>query len=201
MTNTPNNTDAFDSIKPPGWTRPVLKLAAIYNVLWGAITVIYPNWLFHLTGMEPPSYPFIWQCVGMIVGVYGVGYWAASYNAYRHWPIVLVGMLGKIFGPMGYASGLVLSGQYGIKLPGINEVPPQFGVTLITNDFIWWIPFTAMLYGTFKAHLAGDDSNRTDTEAALNEFNADDGKSLAEYSTAQPVLVTFGRQTGCTFCK
>ena len=27
-----------------------------------------------LAGMERPVYPMIWQCMGMIVGVYGVGY-------------------------------------------------------------------------------------------------------------------------------
>ena len=41
---------------------------------------------------EFPRYPQIWQCVGMIVGVYGVGYLVAASDPLRHWPIVLVGM-------------------------------------------------------------------------------------------------------------
>ena len=38
-----------------------LVAAGIYNLLWGALTVLYPDWLFDFTGMQPPNYPFIWQ--------------------------------------------------------------------------------------------------------------------------------------------
>ena len=58
--------------------------------------------------MAPPTYPEIWQCVGMIVGVYGIGYAIASADPLRHWPIILVGFLGKIFGPLGFAQALYL---------------------------------------------------------------------------------------------
>jgi len=42
-----------------GW----LVAAGIYNLLWGALTVLYPGWLFDLTGMDRPDYSFIWQCL------------------------------------------------------------------------------------------------------------------------------------------
>lgn len=87
--------------------RHWLIAAGIYNLAWGAVTVLFPAWLFLLTGLDEPRYPFIWQCVGMIVGVYGVGYLAAATDPLRHWPIVLVGLLGKIFGPLGYVGGLI----------------------------------------------------------------------------------------------
>ena len=70
----------------------------------------------------------------MIVGVYGVGYWVAAKNYIRHWPIVLVGFLGKIFGPIGFA-GALYQGIF----------PPLFGINIIFNDLIWWIPFYLML--------------------------------------------------------
>lgn len=111
-----------------------LKLAAIYNIIWGAWVVLFPNHFWELVGMEPLNYPMVWQGMGMVIGVYGLGYWWASYNPLRHWPIVAVGFLGKIFGPIGfflnYAQG---------------NVPFEFFYTLITNDFIWWIPFSIIL--------------------------------------------------------
>lgn len=125
------------------WMARWLVAAGIYNLIWGALTVLYPGWLFDLTGLEPPNYPFIWQCVGMIVGVYGVGYLAASTDPIRHWPIVLVGFLGKIFGPLGYAMGVMQ-----------GDVPPAFGVTLPTNDLVWWVPFGMILYHAAQAHYA-----------------------------------------------
>ncbi len=55
------------------WMRWVLRAAAIYNVLWGAFVVLFPLAIFEWTDIPAPNYPEIWQCVGMIVGVYGVG--------------------------------------------------------------------------------------------------------------------------------
>lgn len=116
-----------------------LKLAAIYNVIWGAWVVLFPNHFWELVGMEPLNYPMVWQGMGMVIGVYGLGYWWASYNPLRHWPIVAVGFLGKIFGPIGfflnYAQG---------------NVPFEFFYTLITNDFMWWIPFSIILINVHR---------------------------------------------------
>ena len=127
----------------PVWMSRWLVAAGIYNLAWGAVTVLYPGWLFDLTGLEPPNYPFIWQCVGMIVGVYGVGYLAASSDPVRHWPIVLVGFLGKIFGPLGYLMGVIR-----------GDVPLAFGWTLPTNDLLWWVPFGLILLHALRVHRA-----------------------------------------------
>jgi len=86
----------------PPWMRWILWAAAVYNLTWGAGVILFPTWPFELAGMEPPNYPSLWQCIGMIVGVYGVGYGIAASDPLRHWPIVLVGLLGKVFGPVGF---------------------------------------------------------------------------------------------------
>jgi small multidrug resistance pump len=107
-----------------------LRLAAIYNILWGAWVVLFPHHFFDLVGMERLNHPMVWQGMGMVIGVYGLGYWWASYSPLTHWPIVAVGLLGKIFGPIGFVWNY-LSGQ----------VPFSFSYTLITNDLVWWVPF------------------------------------------------------------
>jgi hypothetical protein len=76
----------------------------------------------------------IWQGMGMVIGVYGLGYWWAAHNPVKHWPIVAVGFLGKIFGPLGFTINYFK-----------GAVPFSFGYTLITNDFIWWLPFILIL--------------------------------------------------------
>lgn len=118
----------------PRWMTRWLIAAGIYNLLWGASVVLAPGAVFDLANLEPPRYPAIWQCVGMIVGVYGVGYLAAARDPLRHWPIVLVGLLGKIFGPIGF-----------VWAASRGELPWSFGWTIITNDVLWWAPFTIML--------------------------------------------------------
>ena len=103
--------------------RHVLLAAAVYNLLWGAWVVLFPNAYFDWTGMERPLYPEIWQCVGMIVGVYGVGYAIAAFDPLGHWPIVLVGLMGKVLGPIGFAKALA-NGSFTWKA----------GLNIITNE-------------------------------------------------------------------
>ena len=114
--------------------RLTLKAAAVYNILWGAWVVLFPLQFFQLTGMEPLNHPMVWQGMGMVIGVYGLGYWWAAANPVKHWPIVAVGFLGKIFGPLGFVFNY---------LNGV--VPASFGYTLISNDLIWWVPFFLIL--------------------------------------------------------
>lgn len=116
-----------------------LKLAAIYNILWGAVVIFFPHLFFDLAGMERTNYPEIWQCVGMIVGVYGIGYWLAAQDPIKHYPIVLVGFLGKIFGPIGFAQALIT-----------ERFPLAFGIIIIFNDLIWWVPFYRLLKAKYQ---------------------------------------------------
>jgi len=116
-----------------------LKIAAFYNILWGAWVVLFPLHFFELTGMAMPTHDVIWQGMGMVIGVYGLGYWWASYAPVRHWPIVAVGFLGKLFGPAGFVMNYYL-----------EKVPASFGYMLITNDLIWWIPFFIILKAAHK---------------------------------------------------
>lgn len=118
-----------------------LRIAAIYNILWGAWVVLFPNHFFDLLHMPRLNHPMIWQGMGMVIGVYGLAYWWASFDPIKFWPIIAVGFLGKIFGPAGYVMNLWMDTAY-----------PQFGWTLITNDLIWWIPFGWMLW---EAHKRG----------------------------------------------
>ena len=122
-----------------GNSMKALKLAAIYNLLWGAWVILFPNAMFDLLGMEKNNYPEIWQCVGMIVGVYGIGYWIAASDPYKHFPIVLVGLLGKILGPIGFAQALMT-----------NRFPLAFGVIIIFNDLIWWPSFFKLLKEKYR---------------------------------------------------
>lgn len=123
------------------YMKLVMRLAAIYNIIWGAWVVLFPSHFFNWANIAVPSYLGIWQSVGMIVGVYGLGYWCSSYNVYIHWPIIMVGYLGKIFGPIGFLWAL-----------NRGQIAPQFGYINITNDLIWLLPFSLILLNVYKAN-------------------------------------------------
>ena len=124
---------------PADWRRPVLLAAAAYNLLWGAWVVLLPNHVFDLVGMARPLYPMIWQSVGMIVGVYGIGYAIAALDPDGHWPIVLVGFLGKVFGPIGFVYHFWLG----------NFSAAFWWITLF-NDLIWIVPFYLILKSAYR---------------------------------------------------
>lgn len=126
----------------PRWMSLTLAAAAAYNLLWGAWVVLFPQHFFEVLGLAPTNYPTIWQGMGMVIGVYGVGYGLAAVNPLRHWPIVLVGLLGKVLGPIGFFHAW-LTGQ----------LPFAFFYTLITNDFLWWVPFALIVRAGFKTGL------------------------------------------------
>lgn len=124
----------------PPWMKTVLLCAGVYNLLWGCWVVCYPGMMFDWLNMEAPRYPQIWQCVGMVVGVYGVGYLIAATDPFRHWPIILVGFLGKLFGPIGFVSAALK-----------EELPWGMGWLNVFNDLIWLIPFGLILWRVYQS--------------------------------------------------
>lgn len=181
----------------PRWMNRVLWAAAIYNLAWGAWVVLRPLDIFVWTGATLPRYPSIWQCVGMIVGVYGIGYALAARDPVRHWPITLVGLLGKLFGPMGFVWMLLTT-----RPEDEGRLPLAWGWTLVTNDLIWWIPFTAILYHAAKISLAPPPAARELTLEEANQTFADQhGQSIESLSQGQSLLIVFLRHSGCTFCR
>jgi len=169
-----------------GW----LLAAAAYNVVWGAVVIGAPESLFHWTRMEPPRYLEIWQCVGMIVGVYGIGYAIAAFDPLRHWPIVLVGLLGKILGPVGFATAMAK-----------GVFPPRFAVTILTNDLAWWVPFGGILWAAMSEAQRPADITVLELREALRRAKDQHGTSLYDRSISGPILVVLLRHQGCTFCR
>ncbi len=166
-----------------------LIAAGIYNLVWGTVVILFPLVPFRWAGMEPPRYPELWQCIGMIVGVYGVGYLAAARDPARHWPIVLVGFLGKIFGPIGFAMALVR-----------GTLPTAAAWTILTNDLIWWAPFVGILWHAFRVNSnTRSGGERRSDEDPIDYFRSESGETLAELSAEMPLLVVFLRHAGCTF--
>jgi hypothetical protein len=174
---------------PPVWIGFTLRAAGIYNLVWGTLVVLFPSQPFAWLGMEPPNYPELWQCIGMVVGVYGIGYWIAANDPARQWPIVLVGWLGKVLGPIGFLLAALA-----------GDLPWSFGLVNVANDLIWWVPFTAMLFFAWRTNSAPTDNRPLSLHDALHNVPSQRGRTIAELSSPG-VLVLFIRHAGCTFCR
>lgn len=118
--------------------RPWFYAAAVYNALWGAFASLFPDGLFKLLGIPPLNYPSMFQCIGMMVGVYAIAYWLIARDPVRFGPLVYVGLLGKVLGPVGF----LVSALRG-------TLPWSFGLVNVTNDLIWlptFIPFAYLVW-------------------------------------------------------
>jgi hypothetical protein len=134
--------------------RTALFLAGIYNICWGLWTAWDPQWFFRFTGLAPLNHPEIFACLGMVIGLYGILYLEVARRPEQGWLIAAIGLAGKVLGPIGLAR-LILQGQW----------PPSAVVLSLTNDLIWWVPFSLYLrdaWPGFRATLGAGMESATD---------------------------------------
>src|SRR5262245_47154532 len=112
----------------------VFVLAALYNLAFGAWAGFAPYAFFNLFDLRPPLYPAIWSCLGMVVGTYGLGYAYAALRLDRAIPFIVIGLVGKVLGPIGWLV-TVRSG----------ELPVRTFPLVLFSDLVWWLPFALFL--------------------------------------------------------
>lgn len=114
--------------------RAVFAAAGCYNIGWGILAAVFPNWFYAFAGMEPLNHPEIFACLGMVVGLYGVLYLEVARRPEHGFLLAAVGLAGKLLGPIG-AAVLMLRGEWPLSAAVLN----------LTNDLIWWLPFALYL--------------------------------------------------------
>ncbi len=178
--------------KPRPWMKYVLWVAGVYNLLWGGLAILAPASMLDWLGVTTDTVAIaFWQCIGMIVGVYGVGYLIAAKAPYLHWPLTLVGLLGKVLGPLGFLSAI-----------SSGTLPSSMFWTIVTNDLIWWAPFAAILWGAVRYSHATDSAHETpEADDPLRELRTNTGQTLYALAEKAPQMVVFLRHAGCTFCR
>jgi hypothetical protein len=110
------------------------QLAAAYNLVWGATVILFPNLPFEILRIPPVNYPFLMSGIGMFVAVYAYGYWVVSRELLRYPQLVVIGLLGKTLGPVGWAFTVWR-----------GEIPARTLLINVFNDLIWLPLFVAYL--------------------------------------------------------
>jgi len=119
----------------PRWARICLLAASLQCLVWGPFIIFAPAAAASAYGFsKAPEDEFLWQGMGLVILLYGLGYSVAAVDPYRHYAVVLVGLLAKILGPVGMAWA-VTQGQV------------SAGVLLLIpiHDIIWWWPFAVIV--------------------------------------------------------
>jgi hypothetical protein len=69
--------------------------AAVYNVAWGLVVLTFPQALLHLADIHDRRAAPLVGVIGMLVGVYGYGYYLLARNPLRYAPFIWIGLAGR----------------------------------------------------------------------------------------------------------
>lgn len=164
-------------------------LAGLYNLIFGFVSIFYPKLIFEVLNISIPNYLPLWQCIGLITLVFGVGYLFVYSNPYKHWLVVLLGLLLKIGAVLGFLYTQI-----------VGTFPFEFIYLVVLNDLIWIPFFIGTLSSTYNNYLENLSLEALPLYEALRTFKVGE-RSLHELSSQKPLLVIFLRHAGCTFCR
>lgn len=117
-----------------GWMRFLLRFVAVYNVLAGLAMLVFYHEAYKLLGLKKPEVNLPIQLVGVLVGLFGVGYWLVASRPVENRNLLLLGFWSK-------ALGSVL----GIYYVWLGKLPPVFLVFLFLGDIVYLPPFAVIL--------------------------------------------------------
>lgn len=125
------------------WMTLLLRFVAIFNVLAGLSMLIFYHESYKVLGVEKPELTLPLQLVGILVGLFGVGYWMVASNPVENRNVLLLGFLSKAFGSM-----------LGIYFVVIGKLPPVFLGLLFFSDIVYLPPFAVILRVLYREAAA-----------------------------------------------
>ncbi len=176
----------------PCWMRKILLAAGIYHLIFAIWAICYPHQWFDWNHLAQPNHPLMWQGVGAMMLMFGMGLVIASRNPIRHWFIVGVGLAKFSLGIVGF--GLAL---------WRHEIPLTSAWIMVVDDLVWWLPFAAILWATVRAHCGVPPTRNApyNIEEAARTYLLSDGSTLAAASENKLLALVFLRHFGCTFTR
>ncbi|HET6879880.1 MAG TPA: hypothetical protein VFI31_06985 [Pirellulales bacterium] len=116
------------------WMRRLLWFVGGYNLLAGLGMLCFYHEGFKLLGVAKPDLNLPIQLVGVLVGLFGIGYWMVAAEPVRNRNILLLGFWSKALGSL-----------LGIYYVGVGKLPPFFLAILFVSDIGYLPPFYAIL--------------------------------------------------------
>jgi hypothetical protein len=117
----------------PVWMRGVLWFAGGYNLLAGLSMIVFVHEGYKMLGFEKPALVMPSQLVGVLVMIFGIGYWLVARDPITNRNILLLGLLSKTFGP-----------ALSIYYVAVGKLPASFLLILLVCDLIY-IPLFAII--------------------------------------------------------
>lgn len=116
------------------WMKFLLRFVAVFNICAGLHMLLDAHATYKMIGMEKPTIHFPIQLVGILVGLFGVGYYMVARKPLENRNVLLLGFWSKLLGSC--------LGTYYVAR-GI--LPARFVLVYFFADIIYLPPFYLIL--------------------------------------------------------
>lgn len=116
------------------WMRYLLRFVAVYNLLAGFAFLVFYHEAYKLMGVKKPELNMPFQLVGILVGLFGVGYWMVANRPVENRNILVLGFWSKALGSL-----------LGIYTVAQGKLPPAFLAVLFFADIAYLPPFAVII--------------------------------------------------------
>ena len=128
------STDSLPRKPLTKWMKFLLRFVAIFNVGAGLFMLIGYHETYKIIGMEKPAIHFPIQLVGILVGLFGVGYYLVARNPIENRNVLTLGFWSKFLGSC-LGTLYVLQGK----------LPLTFVAVYFFADVIYLLPFYVIM--------------------------------------------------------
>lgn len=125
------------------WMKFLLRFAAVFNILAGLHMALLYHETYKIIGMNKPDLQFPIQLVGILVALFGVGYYLVARHPLRNRQMLMLGFWSKLLGSC-LGTGYVVTGK----------LPLRFVAVYFFADVIY-LPFFYLIMRRLN-RLAGD---------------------------------------------
>ena len=134
------HTTAADDTRPLlPWMRGLLKFVAVFNVLAGVMMLVFYHESYKLMEISKPELVLPIQLVGVLVALFGVGYWRVVVRPVENRDLLLLGFLSKGLGSV-----------LGVSYVALGVLPPVFLVVLFFADIVYLVPFWVIIRRLYR---------------------------------------------------
>lgn len=121
------------------WMRRLLWFVGGYNLLAGIAMIGLYHEGYKLLGVEKPHLNLPVQLVGILVGLFGVGYWLVAANPIENRNVLMLGFWSKALGSL-----------FGVYYVVVGKLPLFFLAVLFVSDIAYLPPFAIILRRLYR---------------------------------------------------
>ncbi|MGE0609809.1 MAG: hypothetical protein AB7O62_22150 [Pirellulales bacterium] len=109
-----------------GWMKATLYFVAAYNVLAGLSMLVNSADSYRMIGISPPDSDYLLHLCGLVIALFGVGYFWVVRRPLENQGVLALGMASKLAGS-----------ALGVAYVAAGRLPPRFLAMAIVSDLIY----------------------------------------------------------------